>query len=78
LTGEVLEIVQMFGESTNEETAEFTRKFYEVFNIPICKLIVQVGDGGVVLNHCEPALKKEVDWDIVRDKVHEIKQSKTI
>ncbi|MDO9096612.1 MAG: RimK-like ATPgrasp N-terminal domain-containing protein [Candidatus Methanoperedens sp.] len=78
LTGEVLEIVQMFGESTNEETVEFTKKFYEVFNIPICKLIVQIGDGGVVLNHCEPAMKKEVDWDIVRDKVHEIKQSKTI
>jgi len=74
LTGEVLEIIQMFGESTNEETSEFAKKFYEIFNIPICKLIVQIDDGGVVLNHCEPALKKEVKWDIVHDKVRKIKQ----
>jgi hypothetical protein len=74
LTGEVVEIIQIFGESTNEETSEFAKKFYEVFNIPICKLIVQIDDGGVVLNHCEPALKKEVKWDIVHDKVREIKQ----
>jgi len=74
LTGEVLEIIQMFGESTNEETSGFTKRFYEVFNIPICKLVVQIDDGGVVLNHCEPAVKKEVKWDIVHDKMHEIKQ----
>ncbi|MCX9085839.1 MAG: RimK-like ATPgrasp N-terminal domain-containing protein [Candidatus Methanoperedens sp.] len=74
LTGEVHEIVQMFGESTNEETLAFTKRFYEVFNIPICKLVVQIDDGGVVLNHCEPAIKKEVKWDIVHDKMHEIKQ----
>jgi len=73
LTGEVLEIIQMFGESTNEETSGFTKRFYEVFNIPICKLVVQIDDGGVVLNHCEPAMKKEVKWDIVHDKMHEIK-----
>jgi len=74
LTGEVLEIIQMFGESTNEETSSFTKRFYEVFNIPICKLVVQIDDGGVVLNHCEPATKKEVKWDVVHDKMHEIKQ----
>ncbi|MCZ7402305.1 MAG: RimK-like ATPgrasp N-terminal domain-containing protein [Candidatus Methanoperedens sp.] len=74
LTGEVLEITQMFGESTNEETSGFTKRFYEVFNIPICKLVVQIDDGGVVLNHCEPAMKKEVKWDIVHDKMREIKQ----
>jgi len=73
LTGEVLEIIQMFGESTNEETCGFTKRFYEVFNIPICKLVVQIDDGGVVLNHCEPAMKKEVKWDIVHDKMREIK-----
>jgi hypothetical protein len=73
LTGELLEIIQMFGESTNEETSLFTKRFYEVFNIPICKLVVQIDDGGVVLNHCEPATKKEVKWDIVHDKMHEIK-----
>jgi hypothetical protein len=74
LTGEVHEIIQMFGESTCEETAEFTNKFYDIFNIPICKLIVQIDDGGVILDHCEPALKNEVKWDIVHDKVHEMKQ----
>jgi len=78
LTGEVVEIIQMFGESTNEETSEFTKKFYDVFNIPICKLVVQIDDGGVVLNHCEPATKKEVKWDIVHDKVHEIIGERTI
>ena len=74
LTGEVVEIIQVFGESTNEEISEFTKKFFEIFNIPICKLIVQIDDGGVVLNHCEPAEKKEVKWDIVHDKMHMIKQ----
>ncbi len=75
LTGEVLEIIQMFGESTREETSEFAKRFFDIFNIPICKLVVQIDDGGrVILNHCEPALKKEVQWDIVRDKVQEIKQ----
>jgi hypothetical protein len=78
LTGEVKEIIQTFGESSNEETSEFTKKFYEVFNIPICKLIVQIGDDGVVLNHCEPASKKEVKWDIVHDKVHDMKSARTI
>ncbi len=76
LTGEVLEIIQMFGESTNEETSGFTRKFFEIFNIPICKLVVQIDDGSVILNHCEPVMKKEVDWDIVHDKVQKIKQGK--
>jgi len=74
--GEVHEIVQMFGESTCEETSGFTKKFYEVFNIPICKLIVQIEDGNVILNHCEPALKNEVKWDVVHEKLHEIKQKK--
>jgi hypothetical protein len=74
VTGEILEIIQMFGESTNDETSEFARRFYEIFNIPICKLVVQIDDGGVVLDHCEPAAKKEVKWDVVHDKVHRIKQ----
>lgn len=73
--GEVLEIIQMFGESTNDETSGFTRRFFEIFNIPVCKLIVQIDDGNVILNHCEPALKKEVNWDIVHEKVHKMKQS---
>jgi hypothetical protein len=71
--GEVHEIIQMLGESTDDETIEFTKRFYEIFNIPICKLIVQIDDGKVFLNHCEPALKKEVKWDIVHDKINEIR-----
>lgn len=74
LTGEVVEIIQIFGESTDEETSEFAKKFYNIFNIPICKLIVQIDDGDIVLNHCEPAEKKEVMWDVVHDKVRKIKQ----
>lgn len=74
LTGEIIEIVEMFGESTNEETSEFAERFYDIFNIPICKLIVQMDDDGVVLNHCEPAMKKEVKWDIVHDRLNEIRQ----
>lgn len=73
VTGEVIEIIQMFGESTNDETSDFARKFFEIFNIPVCKLIVQMDDGNVILNHCEPALKKEVKWDIVHDKMREMK-----
>lgn len=72
--GEVHEIVQMFGESTSDETSEFTEKFYKIFNIPICKLIVQIEDENVILNHCEPALKNEVKWDIVYEKLQEIKR----
>ncbi|MDP3105317.1 MAG: RimK-like ATPgrasp N-terminal domain-containing protein [Candidatus Methanoperedens sp.] len=75
VNGEVHEIVQMFGESTNDETSAFTEKFFKIFNIPICKLIVQIDDGNVILNHCEPATKKEVKWDIVREKVHELNKS---
>ena len=74
VSGEVHEIVQMFGESTDDETSEFTRKFYKIFNIPICKLIVQIDDGNVILNHCEPATKKEVEWDVVSEKVHELRK----
>ncbi len=74
VTGEVIEIIQMFGESNNDETSAFAKEFFEVFNIPICKLVVQIDDKGVVLNHCEPATKKEVKWDIVHDKVREMKQ----
>lgn len=72
--GEVLEIVQMLGESTNSETSGFTRKFFEIFNIPICKLIIQIDDGNIILNHCEPAMKSEVKWDIVSDRIREMKQ----
>jgi len=76
VTGEVHEIIQMFGESTCEETSEFTERFYEIFRIPICKLIVQIDDDGVKLNHCEPAEHKEVKWDIVHDKLQKIRQGK--
>lgn len=74
VTGEIKEIIQMFGDSSDDETREFTEKFFKIFNIPICKLVVQIDDGRVILNHCEPAAKKEVKWDIVHDRVREIKQ----
>ncbi len=72
--GEVHEIIQMFGESTSYETSEFAKRFFKIFNIPICKLIVQIDDGNVILSHCEPALKKEVKWDIVHEKMRELKR----
>ncbi len=78
VTGEVREIVQTFGESSSEETSDFARKFFEIFNIPVCKLVVQINDGGVILDHCEPAMKKEVDWDVVRDKVREIRRENSL
>ncbi len=76
VTGEIKEIIQIFGESSNEETSGFTGKFFDVFNIPICKLIVQIDGEVVLLDHCEPALKKEVDWGMVHDKVNEIKKAR--
>lgn len=75
ITGEIKEIIQMFGVSTNDETSEFARKFFEIFNIPVCKLVVQISDGNVILNHCEPAAQKEVEWDIVYEKAHDIKKN---
>jgi hypothetical protein len=74
VTGEIMEIIQVFGESSNEETSGFTEKFFDVFNIPICKLIVQIDGEGIILDHCEPALRKEVDWSMVHDKVGDIKR----
>lgn len=69
LKGEVKEIIQIFGESNDPQFTDFTKKFYKIFNIPICKLIIQVDDKGVILNHCEPATKKDIDWDLVHKKV---------
>jgi len=61
----------MFG---NQQTKKHqnSKKFYEVFNIP-SELIVQIDDGGVVLNHCNLHWKRK--WNgYVHDKVREIKQ----
>lgn len=71
LKGEVKEVIQIFGEST-PETSEFTQKFYKVFNIPICKLILQIDNYEILLSHCEPCKKKEVNWNLVREKVKDI------
>ena len=78
LTGKVVEVVQVFGESNNKDLLNFTKKFYEVFNIPICKLVVQIDDNGIALCHCEPALKKEVDWDIVQKNIKRIRANGNI
>jgi len=70
LVGEVKEAVQVFGETDVPEARSIARKFYETFRIPIGKLIVQMADGEAKLCHFEPATKKEVDWALVREKVH--------
>ena len=63
LVGKTEEIIQIFGES---KYPEFTRKFYKIFNIHICKLIIQNNNGEIVLNHCEPCKKEEVNWNLVK------------
>ena len=73
LVGEVKETVQIFGETELPEAKSIARKFYETFRIPIGKLIIQIVDGEAKLCHFEPAAKKEVDWQHVRDKVKAIK-----
>lgn len=73
LVGEVREAVQVFGETDLPEAKLIARKFYETFRIPVGKLIVQVVDGEAKLCHFEPALKKEVDWSLVREKVQAIR-----
>jgi hypothetical protein len=52
---------------------DIARKFYDEFHVPIGKLIVQIVDGKARLSHFEPALKKEVDWSLVREKVRAIR-----
>lgn len=73
LVGEVKEAVQVFGETDVPEARSIAKKFYETFRIPIGKLIVQMVDGEAKLCHFEPTTKKEVDWALVRDKVHAVK-----
>lgn len=72
LLGEVREAVQVFGETDVPEAAGIARKFYDALHIPIGKLIIQIVDGKARLCHYEPAEKNEVDWGLVRDKVHAI------
>lgn len=73
LVGEVIEAVQAFGETDVPEAKGIARKFYDEFRIPIGKLILQIVDGEARLSHFEPALKKEVDWGLVRDRVHQLR-----
>lgn len=73
LVGEVVDAVQMFGETDVPEAKDIARKFYETFHIPIGKLILQVVDGEAKLCHFEPTTKKEVDWGFVREKVRAVK-----
>ncbi|MDI6897801.1 RimK-like ATPgrasp N-terminal domain-containing protein [Methanocella conradii] len=73
LLGEVKEAVQVFGETDVPEARAIARKFYEAFRIPVGKLVLQVVDGEAKLCHFEPAAKKEVDWALVRERVHALK-----
>jgi hypothetical protein len=73
LVGEVKEAVQVFGETDVPEARSIAKKFYDVFRIPIGKLIVQMVDGEAKLCHFEPTTKKEVDWALVREKVRALK-----
>lgn len=78
LVGEVKEAIQVFGETDVPEAADIARKFYDEFHIPIGKFIIQVtNDGEARLSHFEPALKKEVNWQHVSDKVRELKKRDT-
>ncbi len=73
LVGEVKEAVQVFGETDVPEARAIARKFYEVFRIPIGKLILQVVDGEAKLCHFEPTTKNEVDWSLVRENVRALR-----
>jgi len=73
LMGEVRETVQVFGETDMPEAKAIAKKFYDVFKVPIGKLVVQMVDGEAKLCHFEPAAKKEVDWSLVRDKVRAVR-----
>ncbi|MCD1295335.1 hypothetical protein CUJ83_10020 [Methanocella sp. CWC-04] len=72
LVGEVKEAIQVFGETDVAEAKEIARKFYEAFHIPIGKLIIQIHDGKAYLSHFEPCERKEVNWDLVKQKLHTI------
>jgi hypothetical protein len=70
--GDVREAVQVFGETDVPEARSIARKFYDEFRVPIGKLIVQIVDGEARLSHFEPVQKKEVDWQLVKDRVRAI------
>lgn|GEM_PF-6775221 len=36
-----------------------TEKFFKIFNIPICKLVIQIDDGRVILTIANPRLKRK-------------------
>ncbi|WP_048198365.1 RimK-like ATPgrasp N-terminal domain-containing protein [Methanocella arvoryzae] len=79
LVGDVIEAVQVFGETDVPEAKSIARKFYEEFRIPIGKLILQVVDGGEArLSHFEPALRSEVDWGYVHDQVRCLRSSSCV
>jgi hypothetical protein len=72
LVGDVREAVQVFGETDVPEARDIARKFYDEFRVPIGKLIVQIVDGEARLSHFEPVQKREVDWQLVKDRVRAI------
>ncbi len=69
LMGDVIEAVQAFGETDVPEAKAIAQKFYDVFKVPIGKLVLQVVNGEARLSHFEPALKGEVDWSLVHERV---------
>jgi len=61
LRGELVTLKSFFGKcSQDQETQRISRRVYEVFNIPVCKLHVQKADGKAYLCGLQPVSKEEL------------------
>jgi len=79
LVGDVEEAVQVFGLTDKEEALPLTKRFFDIFKIPICRLIFQVDrENNLFLSHCEPAQRREVNWSLVHEKVAEITEGSMV
>jgi RimK-like ATPgrasp N-terminal domain len=79
LIGEMISIKSIFGKCTPEEFGTLSRKVYETFNIPICKLHVQRVEKEVYLCGLQPLKKEELfadDIEIIAEEIAEM--SKTV
>ena len=79
LIGEMISVKSIFGKCMPEEFGTLSRRVYEIFNIPICKLHVQRVEKEVYLCGLQLLKKEEIfpdDLEIIAEEIAEM--SKTV
>jgi hypothetical protein len=75
LTGEMISFKSIFGKcELGGEAGEISKKVYDVFKIPICKLHVQLVEGKAYLCGLQPLKKEEISTQDLRIISKEISQ----